>query len=105
MGKNAPVWAMVAVFVSGLAAIVTILTVVPDSNALGGAAVTAILGFLGSALTGTWVASRVNNVATDVNNVATSVAEVHDKVNGRMSQLIDKLPPADRPAEESGGSA
>jgi hypothetical protein len=82
---------MVTVFIAGLASIVTILVLVPPTNAMGGAAVTAILGLLGSVASGAVVAGRVQSVRQDM-------AAIDEKVNGRMSELISKVPAADRPA-------
>lgn len=75
-------WPMVCIFGMGLAAIVIILLFAPAEN---GAAqsVTAIVGLLGSILSAAYVSQRV--------------AEVNKNVNGRMSELIARVPEKETP--------
>jgi hypothetical protein len=87
VGGVRSLWPMVAMFGLGLAAVVTILIFVPAQNAAAVAAVSAILGLLGSVLTGAYVAGRVADVRD-------RVTEVDRKVNGHLSELTSKIPDA-----------
>lgn len=78
---------MVCMFGMGLAAIVAILIFVPSQNAAAATAIPAILGLLGSVLTGAYVVQRVADVRD-------RVTEVDRKVNGHLSDLVSKIPDA-----------
>jgi uncharacterized membrane protein AbrB (regulator of aidB expression) len=83
-----PIVAMVGVLVGG---IVVMLTVTPDSNAAARDAAVMLLSMLGPLLTGVWVTRHAEVKSEEVKE---SVAQVKDQVNGRMSELIAKVPDA-----------
>lgn len=74
-----PIAAMVSVLV---AAIVVMLTVTPDTNMAARSAALLMVSMLGPLLAGVWV-TRHAEVKSD---------EVKEMVNGRMSELIAKVP-------------
>lgn len=84
------VWPMVALVTAGLAAVVALILFAPEGRA--DAPVVAILAMLGTAVTGVFTVSKVNALQA-------GVTDVQEKVNGRMTQLIDKIPHADRPID------
>lgn len=83
-GKS--LWPAVALVGMSLLSVVAILIFVPPENGAAGQAVTAILGLLGPIAAGMWVTSHVT----------AKVGEVKEQVNGRMSQILDKVPDATR---------
>lgn len=79
-------WSLVAMFVAALAAVVVLLLWAKDQGSAS-VAVTAILAMLSSLATAVWLRQGVAEVGARVDRV-------HEQVNGRMSQLIDRVPPA-----------
>lgn len=88
-GTSLSLWPIVAMFAIGLAAIVSLLIFAPDSPN-----VSTVIGLVASILTPLIAAVYVTT------HVGQQIGEVKLQVNGRMSQLIDKIPPPAPTPEE-----
>lgn len=78
-------WPITVMVVALLAAVVFILRITPNNDTAARSVVLALIGILGPLLSGIWVTRHTQEVREKID-------EVKKQVNGRMSQLIDKVP-------------
>lgn len=97
-GNSGPAWPVVALSGLAMAAVVVILIWVPPDDARGGQVVVTLVAVLSALAGGTYAARRVEAGSAEV---AGLVAEVRREVNGRMSELIEKVPTPAPPAGDT----
>ena len=84
---NKGLWPITAMAVALMGAIVTIVLTAPPSDVAARDIALSLLMALGPLLGGVWATRHTD---AKVNEVRDQVTEVNEKVNGRMSQLIEK---------------
>jgi hypothetical protein len=93
-GSSSVTWPLVALAAIGCGFLVAVLLVIPEQDTQSRSAVLGILVTLVASATAWFTRNKVNQVQE-------GVERVDDKVNGRMTQMIDEIAASRRALDES----